>query len=106
MSLGMMLDDIRTAHARRPFRPFAMYFSEGPPVRVARPELLLIPPGRARTLIVASSAGRIHLVDMELVVELEMERARASRWARSSPRVNAGAERADGRHRAAVKARK
>src|SRR5262245_48994494 len=99
----MMLDDIRAAHARRPFRPFAMYFSEGPPVRVARPELLLIPPGRARSLIVARSAGRIHLVDVELVVELELEPGRAARWSR---RVNAGAERADGRHRAATRARK
>ncbi|MCC6425309.1 MAG: hypothetical protein IT435_00680 [Phycisphaerales bacterium] len=72
----MMLDDIREALRHKPFVPFTLHLADGRSARVNHPELILVPPGKTRTLVLATPAGRIRLIDALLVVEIEVDESK------------------------------
>lgn len=75
----MDIEALRDVRNNKPFVPFTLHLADGRQVRVPHPELILIPPTNARIVAVSSSAGRIRLIDLLLVVEIELEDTKGRR---------------------------
>lgn len=72
----MTLDALREAHRRQPFLPFMLHLADGRKVDVPHPEVMFLPPGSPRTLVVGTKTGGIRLIDVLLIVELEVNSAK------------------------------
>jgi hypothetical protein len=65
-----MLNQIRDAMHRQPFRPFTLYLVDGRSFLVKHPDFIAIPMSpRGRDLTVSDADGS-HLLDMGLIVEV------------------------------------
>jgi hypothetical protein len=75
----MNAEAFRDARDNTPFIPFTMHLADGRKYRVSHPELILIPRGNPRIIAMSGSDGRIHVIDVLLVIELELEEGRRRR---------------------------
>lgn len=73
----MTIEQIRTAHEARPFRPFTIVLADGSRVRVRSPEFLAHP-GHGRTVIVFERGESYRVIDLLLVTSLEVGHANGS----------------------------
>lgn len=68
----MTLQDFRELYGSEPFRPFVMHLANGRQVGVEHPDFVAVPPV-GRTVVVFSPQGRMHIVDLLLVTDLEAD---------------------------------
>jgi hypothetical protein len=67
-----MLNQVRDAMHRQPFRPFTLYLVDGRSYLVRHPDFISIPVSpRGRDLTVHDDDGS-HMIDMGLIVELHV----------------------------------
>jgi hypothetical protein len=71
----MTIEQLREVNRARPFRPFTIQLADGDRVRVSHPESLLITPS-GRTIVVASSADAVKIIDLLLVAAIEVGNGR------------------------------
>jgi len=68
----MTYDAIRKAFKADPFRPFFICLTSGQRLHAPHPEMLLVPPVPARTIVLHEDGG-YHLIDLTMVSALEFE---------------------------------
>jgi hypothetical protein len=67
-----MLNQIRDAMHRQPFRPFTLYLVDGRTYLVRHPDFIAIPMSpRGRDITVHDAEGS-HMIDMALIVEVHV----------------------------------
>jgi hypothetical protein len=66
----MTVNQLRSLHQARPFRPFDIRMADGRSLPIEHPEVLaIIPPGR--NIIVSFADGTFEVVDLFLVLSLK-----------------------------------
>ena len=70
----MTIERIMDAFSARPFVPFTIHIAGGRSIRVGHPEMFVAPPEQ-RTFAVYSDRRTIHVIDLLLVSELEVDEA-------------------------------
>lgn len=73
----MTLEQIRKAYAARPFVPFVLHLADGRGIPVRSREFIVPPSGR--TIAIHQPEGRLNVVDILLVVDLEFDGATGAR---------------------------
>lgn len=66
----MTIEQVRSMHAARPFRPFRIHMADGRSVDVQHPEFLAQSP-TGRTIMVAKADETFEIIDLLLVTSLE-----------------------------------
>ena len=74
----MSVQQLRTAHEARPFRPFTLQSADGDSVEVRHPELMWITPG-GRTIVVAVADEEIKIIDSLLITAIHLGNHRTRR---------------------------
>jgi hypothetical protein len=68
----MTIEQLRTVHQAKPFRPFTMHLEDGRALQVPHSEFLSHSPS-GRTIIVYHANDAFSIIDLLLVTELEVE---------------------------------
>jgi len=66
----MLIDEIRTRHEARPFRPFTLRLNDGRPALVDHPELMIIPPDTDELVFVYEVPGGLRIIDVPSINEI------------------------------------
>lgn len=67
----MTIEQLRAAYDAQPFRPFNLHIADGRSIPVEHREFLMTVP-RGRTIVVAEPDGRLHILDLLLVTDIEI----------------------------------
>ena len=78
----MTVQQLRTMHQARPFKPFDIHLADGRAIAVEHPELLALTPG-GRTIAVAVEADAVEVIDLLLVTSLKPRSNGAAKSRRS-----------------------
>lgn len=79
----MKIEDLRTLHQARPFRPFAIHTADGRTFPIPHSEFLAYDPDGS-TIVALRASDSFSVLDLGLVTELEIlpERAKSRRGTR------------------------
>lgn len=69
----MTLESLRSAHQAKPFKAITLHLADGRSARISHPEMLFVPPGNTRTIVLATPQGDIRLIDVLMIVEIEID---------------------------------
>ena len=67
----MKMEDLRTSHQARPFRPFAIHTADGRTFPIPQSEFLAYDP-EGSTAVAFRTDHKFSVLDLELVTELEI----------------------------------
>lgn len=67
----MAPDFLRKTVGRRPFRPFVIHLAGGRSLPVLSPEFIQLPEKESRLIVVETTGGSTHVIDLLLVTDLE-----------------------------------
>ncbi len=68
----MTLQDFRELYDAEPFRPFTIHLASGRQVNLQHPDFAAVPPV-GRTVVVFTPEGRMNIIDLLLVTDLEAD---------------------------------
>lgn len=68
----MTIEQVRTAHSSRPFKPFVLHLADGRSLAVQHPENMALSPS-GRTVSVYQDDDATHIVDLLLVTDMEIK---------------------------------
>ena len=66
----MTIEQLKDAYDATPFRPFNLHMADGRSISVHHRDFMLTVP-KGRTIVVATPAGRLHILDLLMVTEVE-----------------------------------
>lgn len=70
----MTIEKLRETYSDKPFRPFKLHLADGREIPVLSREFIMeVPAGR--TIVVCQPDGRVNLIDLLLVTDLEFQTA-------------------------------
>jgi hypothetical protein len=72
----MTIEQLRTVHRARPFRPFQLHLADGRRLHVPHPDFLSHSP-KGRTVIVFADDDSFSIVDLLLVTRIEIQNGTA-----------------------------
>ncbi|HET6878996.1 MAG TPA: hypothetical protein VFI31_02505 [Pirellulales bacterium] len=67
----MTIQQLRAVYDAQPFRPFNLHVADGRSIRVQHRDFMMTVP-RGRTIVVAEPDGRLHILDLLMVTEVEL----------------------------------
>ncbi|MEO7318630.1 MAG: hypothetical protein ABIZ56_06555 [Chthoniobacteraceae bacterium] len=82
----MNLEEIRKRQHASPFRPFVLHLSDGRNAMVDHPELIIVPPDDADTVIVWELPGGSRILDAGAIVEISLLQTKNGRGKSKSRR--------------------
>ncbi len=73
----MTIEQLRSIHGARPFRPFTIRTADGREIRVAHPDCLAMSQS-GRTVVIVHPDDSLSILDLLLVTELKVDPATAA----------------------------
>jgi hypothetical protein len=67
----MTIKQLKDAYDAQPFQPFIIHLADGREIPVKSREFIMTVP-TTRTVVVAQSNGRLHIIDLLLITDLEL----------------------------------
>lgn len=70
----MTIEHLHAAYNAQPFRPFQLHLADGRSIPVQHRDFMMTVP-RGRTIVVAEPDGRLHILDLLLVTDIDISPA-------------------------------
>lgn len=70
----MTIEQLQAVYNARPFRPFELHLGDGRSIPVQHRDFMMTVP-RGRTIVVAETDGRLHILDLLLVTDIDISPA-------------------------------
>ena len=67
----MTIEQLGTVYDAQPFRPFNLLMADGRSIPVQHRDFMMTVP-RGRTIVVGEPDGRLHILDLRMVTEVEL----------------------------------
>lgn len=67
----MTIEQLQAVYNAQPFRPFSLHIADGRGIQVAHRDFIMTVP-RGRTVVVAEPDGRLHILDLLLVTDIDI----------------------------------
>jgi hypothetical protein len=71
----MTIEQLQAVYNAQPFRPFDLHLADGRSIPVQHRDFMMTVP-RGRTIVVAEPDGRLHILDLLLITDIEIGPAR------------------------------
>ena len=68
----MTIEQLQAVYNAQPFRPFALHLADGRSIPVAHRDFMMTVP-RGRTIVVAEPDGRLHILDLLLITDIDID---------------------------------